>query len=56
MAEDIGWLMSSDSFGSLVQEHLRYIGASEKAQSSVRIDVPGEIEYERECLSRKQGV
>jgi LDH2 family malate/lactate/ureidoglycolate dehydrogenase len=56
MAVDIQRFMPTDHFAHLVEEHIRAIRTSKKAQDSLRIYLPGEIEFERESSSRRQGV
>jgi LDH2 family malate/lactate/ureidoglycolate dehydrogenase len=56
MAIDIKRFMPFDRFAKLIDEHIRTIRASTKARGQVRIYLPGEIEAEREHLSRNKGI
>ncbi len=56
MAIDTGRFMQAERYAALVEEHAGAIRASTKAKGSSRIYLPGEIEAERERLSRERGV
>jgi LDH2 family malate/lactate/ureidoglycolate dehydrogenase len=55
-AIDISRFMPLERFESLVDEHIRMIRDSTKAKGQDRIYLPGEIEAERERLSRNKGI
>ncbi|MBN2553104.1 MAG: Ldh family oxidoreductase [Spirochaetales bacterium] len=55
-AIDISRFMPLDHFSGLIDGHIRAIRGSAKAEGQERIYLPGEIEAERERLSRAQGV
>jgi LDH2 family malate/lactate/ureidoglycolate dehydrogenase len=56
MAAEIERFMPFDRFSKLVDEHIRTIRASTRAQGRERIYLPGEIEAEREQQSRHEGI
>jgi LDH2 family malate/lactate/ureidoglycolate dehydrogenase len=56
LAIDIGRFMPVDRFSKLMDEHIRTIQNSPKAQGQDRIYLPGEIEAERERLNKTRGV
>ncbi len=56
MALDIGSFMALDQFTRLVSDHADSIRGSRKAEGVERIYLPGEIEFEREEISRSKGV
>ena len=56
MALDIGSFMTPDQFTRLVSDHADSIRGSRKAEGVERIYLPGEIESEREGISRSTGV
>ena len=56
MALDIGSFMALDQFTRLVSDHANSIRGSRKAEGVERIYLPGEIEFEREEISRSKGV
>ena len=56
MAIDIKRFMPFDRFAKLIDEHIRTIRTSTKAQGRERIYLPGEIEAEREHLNRNKGI
>jgi LDH2 family malate/lactate/ureidoglycolate dehydrogenase len=56
MAIDINRFMSLDRFSKLIDEHIRTIRDSKKAEGQIRIYLPGEIEAGRERLSRNEGI
>ena len=56
MAIDINRFMSPDRFSKLIDEHIRTIRDSKKAEGQDRIYLPGEIEAGREHLSAKEGI
>ena len=56
MALDIGSFMALDQFARLVSDHADCIRGSRKAEGVERIYLPGEIEFEREEISRSEGV
>ena len=56
MALDIESFMALDQFTRLVSEHTDSIRGSRKAEGVERIYLPGEIESEREEISRSKGV
>jgi LDH2 family malate/lactate/ureidoglycolate dehydrogenase len=56
MALDIGSFMAPDQFARLVSDHAKSIRGSRKAEGVKHIYLPGEIESEREEISRSKGV
>ena len=56
LAIQIDRFMSPDRFSELIDEHIGTIRDSKKAEGQNRIYLPGEIEAERERLSRKEGI
>ena len=56
MAIDINRFMPVDNFSKMIDEHVRTIRDSWKAKGQSRIYLPGEIEAEREHLSRNEGI
>jgi LDH2 family malate/lactate/ureidoglycolate dehydrogenase len=56
MAIDINRFMPLDHFSKLIDEHIRMIRGSTKAEGNSRIYLPGEIEAEREDLNNTRGV
>ena len=56
MAIAISRFMSLDHFSKLIDEHISRIRHSTKAEGTIRIYLPGEIEAERERRSRSEGV
>jgi LDH2 family malate/lactate/ureidoglycolate dehydrogenase len=56
MALDIGSFMAPDQFTRLVSDHADSIRGSRRAEGVERIYLPGEIEFEREEISRSKGV
>jgi LDH2 family malate/lactate/ureidoglycolate dehydrogenase len=56
MAIDIDRFMPLERFSNLVDEHIRTIRDSKKAEGQNRIYLPGEIEAELEQLNRNRGV
>jgi LDH2 family malate/lactate/ureidoglycolate dehydrogenase len=56
MAIDINRFMPLDHFSKLIDEHIRTIRGSTKAEGNSRIYLPGEIEAEREDLNKIRGV
>ena len=56
MALDIGSFMALDQFNRLVSDHADSIRGSRKADGVERIYLPGEIESEREEISRSEGI
>ncbi len=56
MALDIGSFMALDQFTRLASDHADSIRGSRKAEGVERIYLPGEIESEREEISRSKGV
>jgi len=56
VAIEIERFMSLDHFSELIDEHIRTIRDSTKAQGRERIYLPGEIEAEWERLSRNNGI
>ena len=56
MAIDINRFMSLDRFSKLIDEHIPTIRDSKKAEGQNRIYLPGEIEAEREHVSRNEGI
>ncbi len=56
MALDIGSFMALDQFTRLVSDHADSIRASRKAEGVERIYLPGEMESQREEISRSKGV
>jgi LDH2 family malate/lactate/ureidoglycolate dehydrogenase len=56
LAIDIGRFMDRRQFQSLVQSYFTTIKASKKANGVSRIYLPGEIEFEKEKVSLKEGI
>jgi len=56
MAIDIARFMPLDRFKALAADYARVIRDSKKASGVARIFLPGEIEAEKEMLSRTQGI
>jgi len=56
MALDIGRFMALDQFTRLVSDYADCLRGSRKADGVERIYLPGEIEFEREEISRCEGV
>lgn len=55
-AVDISRFMPLDEFGALIDEHVKAVRNSNKAQGNDRIYLPGEIEAEKERDARTRGV
>ena len=56
MAIDIDRFIPRERFSNLIDEHIRTIRDSKKAEGHLRIYLPGEIEAELEQLNRNRGV
>jgi len=56
LAVDIGRFMDYRQFRDLIQPYFTAVKASKKAVGVSRIYLPGEIEFEKEKVSMKEGV